>query len=146
MTLKVEINLKNKSYQTDIIYKIITTDLKRKDIVWPLPDTIKLKPLMTELELKEFCSLMKPGNIYFEFGAGGSTNIASYYKVKSYSVESDANWHQKLKNLNIETNYITVDLKAHYLGYPGNQTNIEDWKKYIQSYKSEYNANLILIN
>ena len=38
---------------------------------------------------------MKPENIYFEFGSDGSTNIASYYKLKTYSVESDARWHEK---------------------------------------------------
>ena len=89
---------------------------------------------------------MKPGNIYFEFGAGGSTNIASYYKINTYSSESDIKWHNKLKNNRIKANYITIDLKAKSLGYPGKETNINDWKRYIQAYKSEYLANIILID
>ena len=31
-------------------------------------------------------------------------------------------------------------------GYPGNETNITDWIKYIQAYKSEYMADIILID
>ena len=119
---------------------------KRESIEWPIPKSIKFKPWMTTKELKAFCSFMKPGNIYFEFGAGGSTNIASYYKLKTYSVESDVEWHKKLKNNNIKANYITIDLKAHSKGFPGKRTSLEDWKKYIQAYKSEYNADIILID
>ena len=89
---------------------------------------------------------MKPENIYFEFGSGGSTNIASYYKLKTYSVESDIKWHEKLKKYGIIANYITVDLNSSNLGYPGNNTNINNWKKYIQAYKKEYNADIILID
>jgi len=119
---------------------------KRASIDWPLPKEIKFKPWMTKKEIKAFCFFMKPGNIYFEFGSGGSTNIASYYKLKTYSVESDVKWHKKLKDNDIKANYITIDLKAQSKGFPGNETNIENWKKYIQAYKKEYNANIILID
>ena len=89
---------------------------------------------------------MKSNNIYFEFGAGGSTNLASYYKIKTFSVESDVEWHKKLKYSGIVANYITIDLNVDHSGYPGKGTNESDWKKYIQAYKSEYNANIILID
>ena len=89
---------------------------------------------------------MKPENIYFEFGSGGSTNLASYYKVKTFSVESDTEWHEKLKNSGIKANYITIDLNVNNFGYPGANTDLNDWKKYIQSYKTEYNADIILID
>jgi len=56
---------------------------------------------------------MKPNLTYFEFGSGGSTNIASYYKLKEYSVESDVLWHNKLKKSNISATLITVDLKVN---------------------------------
>ncbi len=101
---------------------------------------------MTSKELKAFCYFMKPGNVYFEFGSGGSTNVASYYEVKTYSVESDVRWHNKLKQNKIKANYITIDLKVKSLGYPGKETNINDWKKYIQAYKSEYMADIIMID
>ena len=130
----------------ELNYKRIINNIERTSIVWPLPKEIKFKPWMTLKELKAFCYFMKSDNIYFEFGAGGSTNIASYYKVKTYSVESDVNWHKKLKENNIIANYITVDLKANSIGFPGKETNVEDWKKYIQAYKSEYNANIIFID
>lgn len=130
----------------ELNYKRIINNIQRTSIVWPLPKEIKFKPLMTLKELKAFCYFMKSDNIYFEFGAGGSTNIASYYKVKTYSVESDVKWHKKLKESNIIVNYITVDLKANHIGFPGKETNVEDWKKYIQAYKSEYNANIIFID
>ena len=126
--------------------KFIIDKYKRSSIIYPLPKEIKFKPWMSKKELIAFSYLMKPENIYFEFGSGGSTNLASYYKVKTYSVESDAKWHEKLKNNGIIANYITIDLKVNGLGYPGNETNIKDWKKYIQAYKIEYNADIILID
>ena len=101
---------------------------------------------MTEIEIKAFLYFMKPENIYFEFGSGGSTNLASYFKLKTYSVESDIKWHNKLKVNGINANYITVDLHASSIGYPGKDTNLNDWKKYIQAYKKEYNADIILID
>ena len=38
--------------------------------------------------------------------------------------------------------YLTIDLKSTRLGFPGKGTTPEDWKKYIQAYKSEYNADI----
>ena len=102
---------------------------------------------MFDEDIQGFLQFMKPENIYFEFGSGGSTNIASYYKLKTYTVESNALWHEKLKNSGINAEYITVDLKVNNnLGLPGPGTTVEDWKKYIQAYKSEYNADIILID
>ena len=119
----------------------------RTSIKWPLPKKIKFKPIMTNLEIIAFSFFMKKENIYFEFGSGGSTNIVSYYKLKSYSVESDLTWHKKLKDNKINAIYITVDLKTrNKVGYPGKETKINDWKKYIQSYHREYNADIILID
>lgn len=127
-------------------YNYIINKYKREDIIWPLPKDIKFKPFMTEIEIKAFLYFMKPENIYFEFGSGGSTNLASYFKLKTYSVESDIKWHNKLKVNGINANYITVDLHASSIGYPGKDTNLNDWKKYIQAYKKEYNADIILID
>ena len=157
---KIEINNKNieqlisfyekkmKKNNQILIKKIKNKLLKfqRDSIDWPLPKEIIFKPLMTSKELKAFLFFMKPGNIYFEFGAGGSTNIASYYKLKTFSVESDVKWHEKLKNSNVKANYITIDLKASHAGYPGKGITLKHWKKYIQAYKKEYNADIILID
>ena len=155
LIFKFFIKIKNNSYIKFNISKLnrieknsslIFEKLKRTSIEWPLPKKIKYKPLMSLKEIKAFCYLMKPENTYFEFGSGGSTNIASYYKLKIFSVESDVKWHKKLKESQINANYITIDLKVNKAGYPGKNTSREDWKKYIQSYKKEYNADIILID
>ena len=127
-------------------YDLFIRKYTRASIIWPLSKDIKFKPLMSDKEIKAFSYFMKPENIYFEFGSGGSTNIASFYNVKTYSVESDVKWHEKLKNYGIKANYITIDLNVTSGGYPGNDTNVNDWKKYIQAYKKEYNADIILID
>ena len=57
---------------------------------------------MSERDMQVFCYFMNPKNIYFEFGSGGTTNIAFYYNMTIYSVESDKNWHDKLKNSGIK--------------------------------------------
>ena len=123
--------------------------LQRESINWPLSNKIKFKPLMSPNDTKVLSYFMKPENTYFEFGSGGSTNLASYYKLKKiYSVESDANWHNKLKKfLSNDIIYLTIDLKSnHVFGFPGKGTTAENWKKYIQAYKAEYNADIILID
>ena len=62
---------------------------------------------MTGRDTKAFSSSMKPENIYAKFGSGGSTNLASYYKLKKiYSVENDVSWHNKLKNPSFKRNYL----------------------------------------
>ena len=121
-------------------------ELQKSFVEWPLPKQIKFRPLMNKNDLMGFLSFMKPNLTYFEFGSGGSTNVASYYKLKVYSVESDALWHKKLKNSNINATYITVDLKVIKAGYPGNNTTMKDWKSYFQAYDSKYNADIILID
>ena len=137
-------NLLNYNYTIYLENKL--KELQKPIIEWPLPIRIRYRPLMSKEDLMGFLSFMKPNLTYFEFGSGGSTNIASYYKLKVYSVESDALWHNRLKNSNINATYITVDLKTTQLGYPGKNTNIEDWKRYYQSYDSKYNADIILID
>jgi len=129
-----------------INYDLIINNYRRNSIIWPLPNEIKFVPKMSEKDIIEFSYFMKKENIYFEFGSGGSTNLASYYKLKAYSVESDVKWHNKLKANGIIANYITIDLNSDNLGFPGNGTSIKDWKQYIQAYKKEYNADIILID
>ena len=137
----------------DLIYQkgvnpfdFITNKYKRDSIIWPLPKEIKFMPIMSKNEIIAFSYFMRKENIYFEFGSGGSTNIASYYQLKVYSVESDIKWHEKLKRNGVIANYITINLNTYSFGYPGNNTNINDWKKYIQAYKKEYNADIIFID
>ena len=123
--------------------------MKRYSIIWPLPSDIKYKPIMTDRDTKAFSSFMKPDNIYFYFGSGGSTNLASYYKFKKiHSVESDVSWHNKLKSLLLnDIIYLTIDLNSRdNFCKPGQGTTVEDCEKYIQVYKPEYNADIIFID
>ena len=142
---KINNNSFDNIYSKDAIKSIIANHI-RTSIIWPLPKEIIYKPMMSDKDIKAFSYFMKPENIYFEFGSGGSTNLASYFKLKTYSVESDIKWHAKLKSSSIIANYITVSLNNTSFGYPGNNTNINDWKKYIQAYKKEFNADVILID
>ena len=97
--------------------------LQRESINWPLSNKIKLRPLMSPNDTKVFSHFMKPENTYFEFGSGGSTNLSN------------------------DIIYLTIDLKSNYaFGFPGKGTTVENWKKYIQAYKAEYNADIILID
>ena len=140
-------NISNISLQIfEQTYDFLINKYKRSSIIWPLPNIISFKSIMTKKEIIALSYFMKPENTYFEFGSGGSTNLASFYKVKTYSVESDVKWHEKLKYRGIKANYITVDLKVKKGGYPGMNTNVDDWKKYIQAYKREYNADIVLID
>lgn len=93
------VTINNKKEFNLINFEKRIRELKRDSIIWPLPSDIIYKPIMNGRDIKAFSSFMKPENIYFEFGSGGSTNLASYYKLKKiYSVESDVSWHNKLKS------------------------------------------------
>ena len=149
----INININKKASNFNKIKKKIPIYLEKKlkelqkpSIKWPLPKGIKFKPFMKNKELKAFLSFMKPNLTYFEFGSGGSTNVASYYKLKVYSVESDVLWHKILKKNNINATYLTVDLKTNLWGYPGKDTTIKDWKRYFQAYQSKYKADIIFID
>ena len=142
-------NLLNINNSLPIFLENKLKDLLNPSIEWPLPNKIKFKPYsMPTEELIAFLSFMKPNLTYFEFGSGGSTNVASYYKLNVYSVESDKLWHNKLKESNINATYLTIDLKTEVngWGFPGKNTSVEDWKKYFQAYQSKYNADIIFID
>ena len=137
---------KNSTVNEKNLFKIMDK-YKRENEIFPIQNQFKYRPLMSNKDFEAFLSLMNPKNIYFEFGSGGTTYIASYYNLTVYSVESDVKWHEKLKRNGIKANFITVDLKSRgNFGNPGPRTTVEDWKKYIQAYKSEYNADIILID
>ena len=144
---KVSEEIKQKSEMVNNPVEIMNK-YKRKNITWPIFEKLIFKPHMSDIDLQALSYFMNPKNIYFEFGSGGSTNLASYYNLSTiYSVESDAKWHEKLKKNGIKANYITVDLKSKGdWGNPGEGTTVVDWKKYIQSYQSEYNADIIFID
>ena len=75
-------------------------------------------------DLKMFYKYLDKINVYFEYGSGGSTYQASLRNniIKIYSVESDKDWLNKLKQ-NIKNNNITylfneMNILPNTLGYP----------------------------
>lgn len=89
---------------------------------------------------------------YFEFGSGGSTYQASIRKniKKIYSVESDLEWHNKLKTLikndNIHFIYNEMDTKPNTLGYPGPKSTSIQKVNYSNHIKESKNIDLVLID
>lgn len=114
----------------------------------PLPKEIKCKPHLKREELMAFLSLLTKETIFFETGSGCSSIIAKYFSKKSYAVEGCKHYYEfGIKN-GLKNNLIFKNLKPDNLAwsYPGSKSNIEDWKNYFQSYKKEYNADVILID
>jgi hypothetical protein len=114
----------------------------------PLPKEIKCKPHLIKGELVAFLSLLTKDTIFFETGSGCSSVIANYYAKKAYAVEGCKKFYEiDIKN-GLKDNILFNDLKPDNptWSYPGKKSNINDWKKYFQSYKKEYDADVILID
>ena len=103
---------------------------------------------MTKNELVGFLSFLTNNTIFFETGSGCSSIIAKYYTKKSYAVEGCKDWYEKGIKNGLKKNLIFHDLKPDnpIWSYPGKKSTLDDWKKYFQSYKSSYNADVILID
>jgi len=90
-----------------------------------------MEPHLEKNDKGMFYRYLKNINVYFEYGSGGSTYQASILnKKKIYSVESDIQWQNKLKqtitNPNINYIYNEMDTKPDTWGNPGkNATNIQ---------------------
>ena len=114
----------------------------------PFVKEINCKPHFSTKELFAFLSFLTNETVYFETGSGCSSLIAKYYSKKSYAVEGCKHWYdQGIKN-GLKDNLIFHDLKPDnpIWSYPGKKSNIDDWKKYFQSYEKKYNADIILID
>lgn len=74
--------------------------------------------------------------------------MAKYYAKKSYSIEGCKKYYKRGIKNGLKDNIIFNDLKPDNpsWSYPGKKSNISDWKRYFQSYKKEYNADIILID
>lgn len=114
----------------------------------PLPKEIKCKPHFIYEELTAFLSFLTKDTIYFETGSGCSSIIAKYYAKKTYAVEGCIKYYKiGIKN-GLKDVLIFKDLKPDDFtwSFPGKKSNLNDWKNYFQSYKKEYNADVILID
>lgn len=91
-----------------------------------------MEPHLSKNDKKLFYKYLDKGNVYFEYGSGGSTYQASIRKnIKTiYSVESDISWQKKLnktiKHDNINYIYNEMETKPNTWGNPGkNATGIQ---------------------
>ena len=99
---------------------------------------------MPEFERDLFYKYLKKSKGYFEFGSGGSTYQATQIdNIKViYSVESDLAWQNELKfkidSQDDKLHYIYIDMKTEpsNLGYPGENSNLADWKKYSGAFNN----------
>jgi hypothetical protein len=84
-------------------------------------------PYLGEYDLKLFYNYLDNSTVYFEYGSGGST-YQSFLRnnlTKIYSVESDFEWHNKLKSIivddanKIDFFYNELYSISNTWGYPG---------------------------
>ena len=118
------------------------------EIRFPLSKEIKCKPHIQDEELIGFLSLLTNQTIFFETGSGCSSIIAKYYAKKTYAVEGCKEYYDLGIKNGLKDNIIFKDLKPDNptWSYPGRKSKLDDWKSYFQSYKEEYNADVILID
>jgi hypothetical protein len=115
----------------------------------PLPNKIDCQPHFFSLEeLIAFMSFLTKDTIFFETGSGCSSIIANYYAKKVISIEGSKIWYEKGIKKGLSNSLIFKDLKSddNNWSVPGKNSKIKDWKNYFQSYKKEYNADVIFID
>lgn len=85
-----------------------------------------MEPWLGSSDKVMFYKYLDKSNIYFEYGSGGSTNQAAIRSniTKIYSVESDLEWHNKLKTILKDYNHIDfiyneMGTKPNDWGHPG---------------------------
>ncbi len=91
-----------------------------------------MEPHLAELDKKMFYRHLNNISVYFEYGSGGSTYQASIRPniTKIYSVESDPEWQNKLKQMikhpNVTHFFNEMDTQPNNWGNPGkNATTIQ---------------------
>tara|TARA_Y100000389_G_scaffold196132_1_gene228545 strand:- start:2216 stop:2821 length:606 start_codon:yes stop_codon:yes gene_type:complete len=92
-----------------------------------------MNPLFKKNDINLFKKYINQSKVYFEYGCGGSTYLASLCDniQKIYTVESDIEWLNKVKfNINIKKDityiYNEMDTKPNTYGIPGkNATDIQ---------------------
>lgn len=104
-----------------------------------------MEPVMQTNDKPLFYEYLDKASTYFEFGSGGSTYQATLRKnIKTIiSVESDLEWHNKLKdilknNTNIKFIYNELDTKPNMWGHPGPNSTIAQ--------KINYSNHIILLD
>jgi hypothetical protein len=105
-----------------------------------------LQPHFLVNDKKMFYKYLDKATYYLEYGSGGSTYQACIRNnlKKIISVESDMEWHNKLKDIvkNIDKNnniifkYCDMKTIPNNWGYPGIDSNLNDWINYSNVIKT----------
>lgn len=112
-----------------------------------------MKPFMLNNDLQMFYKYLDKAKIYLEFGSGGSTYQASIRQNINtiYSIESDKEWHEKIKNTipnNSNIIYLFRDINTipNTWGNPGPDCKDEQKKAYSTFPHMKDKCDLILID
>ncbi len=96
-----------------------------------------MEPFVKNNDKLMFYKYLDKATVYFEYGSGGSTYQASLRNNinKIFSVESDLEWHNKLKEKIINKSHINfiyndMDTKPNTWGHPGVNSNKSQWINY----------------
>ena len=95
-----------------------------------------MKPYLSKNDENMFYKHLNNINTYFEYGSGGSTYQASIRNniTNIYSVESDIQWQNKLKNIitHPKINYIYNEMNTlpNTWGHPGKNATDENKRRY----------------
>lgn len=96
-----------------------------------------MEPFMKPLDRRMFYKQLEKATSYLEYGSGGSTVQANLRKnlTRIISVESDLDWHIKLKTMipkqdRIEYRFCDVKTLPNTWGYPGLGSTQDDWRVY----------------
>ena len=140
-------------YESQILHLSEINKKRTFDKRYPLPEEINCYEHIREGGLRDlmaFTSFLTKNTTFFEFGSGCTSIIAKFYAKKTYAVEGNKEWYEKGIKNGLKENLIFKDIKPDGNGNlwstPGKDSNLEDWKNYFQSYKEEYNADVILID
>ena len=150
---EIDYNQNMLEFESQILYLSEINKKRIFDKRYPLPKEINCYEYIREgglSDLMAFTSFLTKNTTFFEFGSGCTTIIAKFYANKSYAVEGNREWYEKGIKKGLKENLIFKDIKPDGNGKlwstPGKESNLEDWKNYFQSYKKDYNADVILID
>jgi protein O-GlcNAc transferase len=112
-----------------------------------------MEPCFAPTDKQMFYKYLEKATNYFEFGSGGSTYQAATRPTIQhiYSVESDFEWHAKLKDIlhdksNITFIYNEMDTRPNTWGNPGPKSTETQWKEYSNHIAKGTAIDFILID
>lgn len=117
-----------------------------------------MEPFVQKNDKLMFYKYLDKSSVYFEYGSGGSTYQASIRNniTKIFSVESDMEWHNKLKKMienksHINFIYNEMNTKPNTWGHPGVNSTKEQWINYsdqitLLDKKTQNEIDLIMID